>query len=190
LLAVATPQNQQAAFDTIINELLANPAAFVAGFQKSGFTVLDKHSTSLSPVGRIESWLTSVRNRAEVEALSEKLKEVIQSLDGAAGADLSTNAKLLINLPQAKWGSERRNVGLSLIVAMVREKEPSLAMYFNRLMLVYGLIEFAALTPGALRTPDDIFKLLRWRSVLLPKPFVEFLRQGSQWLTSWGKGAK
>jgi hypothetical protein len=182
-------QNQEDPFDKIVKQALVNPTLFVPGFQKDGFTVLDKRAISSTLVGTIERWLTSVENRPSVESLSTKLGEVIQSQDSSPEKSLSGNAKQLIQLAGAAWWNERQNVGFSLIVAMFKDKEPSRAVYFNRLMLVFGLIELAAQNPGSLRNPDDIFKALRWRSVLLPRPFLEFLQRGSQWLASWGQGA-
>lgn len=187
----ALPQNNEHPFDTIVKELLSNPTAFVPGFQKSGFLVLDKFTVSSTPAARIERWLTSVGNRAEVGDLDAKLREVLKTLDTAAGATFSDNAQLLINLnlPKANWWNERRNVGFSLIVAMVKDKEPSRAAHFNRLMLVFGLIELAARNPASLKDPDAILNALRRRSVLLPRPFMEYVQRGSQWLTSWAQGA-
>lgn len=176
--------------------------------------MLDKLSASSTPMGTLERWLTSVGNRTDVVSLDAKLREIInlfgemkgskrpkraggdeakrpkdgQKKNAAAEITLSGNAQLLIELPQANWWNERRNVGLSLIVAMVQDKEPSRAMYFNRLMLVFGLIELAARTPANLREQDAILRALRWRAVLLPRPYVEFIQRGSHWLTSWGHG--
>lgn len=177
-------------FDKIVTQLLSTPTPFIAGFEKDGFTVLDKGAISSTPVGRIEQWLTSVGNRPEIEKLNARLRGILTSLDSQGANTLSGNAKNLIEDDKANWWAQRRNVAFTLIVAMLKDNEPSRAMYFNRLMLVFGLIELAAQKPEALQTPDNIFDSLRWRTVVLPKPFMTYLQRGSLWLTSWGQGGR
>ncbi len=176
--------------DKVVTHLLVAPTDFIVGFQKDGFTVLDKGDMFSGPVSTIEQWLTSVGNRPEIEKLSDKLREVLVSLGSIAESTLSGNAKLLIGHDKANWWTNRSNVALTLMVAMLRDKEPSRAMYWNRLMLVCGLIELAAQNPEALKNRDNIFDSLRWRTVLLPKPFMTYLQRGSLWLTSWGQGGR
>lgn len=178
--------------DTIVRELLATSTSFMPGFTKGGFTVLDKGAMFSTPVGKIESWLTLVGNRPSVENLETKLTEILKSIDpqSHASGTLTDSAKELIAHANANWWNHRRNAAISLMVAMLKDNEPSRAMYFNRMILVCGLIELAAKNPEALKSPDNIFASLRWRSVVLPRPFVEYLQRGSLWLTSWAQGAK
>jgi len=176
--------------DKVVTQLLVAPTDFIVGFQKDGFTVLDKGDMFSSPVSKIEHWLTSVGNRPEIEKLSGKLREILVSLGSEVESTLSGNAKILIGHDKANWWTNRRNVALTLMVAMLKDKEPSRAMYCNRLMLVFGLIELAAQNPEALQSRDNIFDSLRWRTVLLPKPFMKYLQRGSLWLTSWGQGGR
>lgn len=176
--------------DKVVKHLLVAPTDFIVGFQKDGFTVLDKGDMLSDPVSTLEHWLTSVGNRPEFEKLSDKLREILISLGSGVESTLSGNAKLLIAYNKPNWWTNRGNVALTLMVAMLRDKEPSRAMYWNRLMLVCGLIELAAQNPEALKSRDNIFDSLRWRTVLLPKPFMTYLQRGSLWLTSWGQGGR
>ena len=65
----------------VVTQLLVVPADFIVGFQKDGFTVLDKRDMFSRPVSKFEHWLTSIRNRPEIEKLSGKLREILVSLD-------------------------------------------------------------------------------------------------------------
>lgn len=169
-------------FEALLNDLLNDPSRFVVGFQSDGITVLDKPATLVTPIDQLEKWLTSRENRPCVEDFSVKLNELTQTFyevgdnEIPARKDLGANARIFIEMATENWWLDRTNIGFSMIVAMLRDLEPSRAVYLNRLMLVIGLVELAAENPGRLRTADDVYWALRWRLVILPKSLVNFLR--------------
>jgi hypothetical protein len=135
-----------------------------------------------TPINQLEKWLTSRQNRPSDEALSAKLNDLCQEFFDVTDLtmpdprDLGANARLIIQLSGQNWRLDRQNVGFSLTVAMLRDREPSRAIYFNRLMLVFGLVELAAEKPDRLKTAKDVYWALRWRLVILPELLLEFLR--------------
>lgn len=166
-------------FGDLLNSLLQDSAPFVVGFEGMGITVLDKPAALTTPIDHLERWLTSRQNRPTAEALSYKLNELCQQSFGVTPPDskeLGANASRLIQLAGPNWQRDRQNIGFSLIVTMLRDREPSHAVYFNRLMLVIGLVELAAEKPDRLKTSEDVYWALRWRLLILPELLVEFLR--------------
>lgn len=173
---------QPTGFETTLASLLQDATPFVVSFQTLGITVLAKPAALATPINHLEQWLTSRGNRPSGEELSVKLNELSQQFydvgatDLPDSKDLAGNARSFMQLADQRWWLDRQNVGFSLIVAMLREPEPSRAVYFNRLMLVFGLVELAAEKPERLKTSEAIYWALRWRLVQLPEVLLEFIR--------------
>ena len=167
-MRAATTVNQ---FETLLIDFLNNPTLYTVGFQTRGVTVLDNPTELLTPINQLERWLTSHGNRPSVKDLSIKLNKLCQTFYGFDKSvlpdpgDLGGNARFLIQSAGINWEIDRQNLSFSIIVAMLRDKEPSRGVYLNRLMLVLGLVELAEQAPDRLRTDDDVYFALRSRSV-------------------------
>jgi hypothetical protein len=183
-------------FDNIVLRAIQNPNSFDIGFQvpETRIFILGKLANLQSPIGKLERWLTSRNNSPEHNELCAQLSALTKEAGGNI-ADLDPNdlgviARFLIDTVSDTWLYDRENVGLSLLVAMLRDPEPSRAVYLNRLMLVFGLVELAAENPNRLKTADDIRWALNSRTVILPPIFVNFHRRGNRWLEQWANNRR
>jgi len=178
----------------LAERVVADPDAEPEGVQRGRVEGLRQPATFPTGLEEMEKWLTSVSNQVSPEQLSEKVSthcgRVYNAANGAApdAKNLTANARRWIRLAGATWWADRRSIAFSLVRAIVRNAEPSEAMYFNRLLLVAGLIELAAENPRRLRTASDVRWALQSRAVSLPHSFVDAMCRGGRWLTNWGRG--
>lgn len=129
----------------------------------TGPTFVSNASHLFGRVGQLDVWLSCKENRPNLKDLIKELKE----LDSPA-------AEELVNTQE--WLIDRKNVADSLIASMIADVDTSIRAFLHRLMLVFGLVELLVAHPELLKTPDDAYWALRWRTVLLPPEFTNYLR--------------
>lgn len=179
---------------TMIAALLQDPAGLAADLQLVGVTLLEQPATLRTPILLLDAWLTSLQNRPNERELANKLAALGRLLeaDGAPPTNepqaLGPAAQRLLQLAGNDWWRDRQNLGANLLLSLASNIDPSLAMYFNRLLLVVGLVELAAEHPNRLQTADDILWALRARSVALPRAVRDFLCSGGRWISNWARG--
>ena len=165
--------------DLLIKDILNDPSPYVPGYEIGGATVLDKPATLATPIDHLENWLTGRGNQPDVKELSGELNKLSKTFYDVSGkmvpatSDLKENARFLIQIAGDDWWIDRLNIGLSLIVAIILNSEPSRSIYFNRLMQVIGLVELAVENPDRLKTIDNVYWALRWRSTILPQVLLD-----------------
>lgn len=111
------------------------------------------------PLRAMDNWLTQRGNRAEPA-------EIV--------AALPAPPEILVTDPA--WPRARAALGDSLIAAILAgTTSPQARSELTRLILVAALVEDLAVTPSPVRTADDVFVRLRWKTVLLPKAMLDLI---------------
>lgn len=150
--------------DNFLNTLLSNPnvVAFANSYIASSGIFVSNASHLTSPIVRLDVWLSQNNNRPDPKKLILEL--------GATLIDVKNLMKT------ADWIIDRRNVANSLVLSMITDVDPSIRAFLHRILLVFGLVELLVENPGRLKTPDDVYWALRWRTVSLPPQLVTYLR--------------
>jgi hypothetical protein len=167
------------AFSERLENMLADPDSYMVGYQDDQVTIVGKPAALATQLDRLDNWLTLHGNRAALDDLCRIFFQTGENIEperiGRENPfdDLQKNAEHLLHRAGINWWIDRRNVALSLIAAGLRNVEPSVAVYLNRLMLIFGLVELAAETPQQFKDSADVYWALRWRYVILPKSLTE-----------------
>ena len=115
-----------------------------------------------SGIGRLDVWLACKNNRPTPNELKDFIKEL-----GSSTAEELVNTR--------DWSTDRESVADSLVASMIADVDPSIRGFLHRLLLVFGLVELLIERPERLKTADDVYWALRWRTVLLASEFAKVL---------------
>jgi len=150
---------------SLVVQLLENhfPRDVAAAFIEGG-AFLKPHMGFPEPVNvvqHLDSWLTAQSNSPDPSELNKWLRG---------------EAKDLVNQTPS-WWIVRRAVSDSLIASLFADVSLETRSHLLRLMTIFGLVELMADSPDSLKTPDDVYRALRWRPVVFP---AELLSLGGE----------
>lgn len=143
-------RSQPAPRSQFVANLIASQDRWELAANFSFDAVLNSSSETRQIVSALDQWLAARNNKPPLDRFPQEAQAAVQR---------ATNPE---------WWQFRSSVADAIIASLFTDAQPEVRGLLMRWMLVMGLVELSIESPALVNTTEEIYSVLRWRSVIFP----------------------